>query len=130
MIWPLLRGLGRNLVNFFVGIFVQTMTPKGHFEINWPLVTCAKTRDYAVHMGIYLNVNNHFWLFATSSFSNSKLKRWWKMHVEISMKMHAEISMKEFLNESENWNQFASVTLILVIGKNNLFESLFGLKMT
>ena len=52
------------------------------------------------------------------------------MHVEISMKMHAEISMKEFLNESENWNQFASVTLILVIGKNNLFESLFGLKMT
>ena len=39
MIWPLLRGLGRNLGNFFVGIFVQTMTPKGHFEINWPLLT-------------------------------------------------------------------------------------------
>ena len=23
--------------NFFVGILVETMTPKGHFEINWPL---------------------------------------------------------------------------------------------
>ena len=26
--------LGQNLSNFFVGILVQTMTPKGHFEIN------------------------------------------------------------------------------------------------
>ena len=26
------------LSNFFVGILVETMTPKGHFEINWPLV--------------------------------------------------------------------------------------------
>ena len=26
--------LGQNLTNFFVGILVQTMTPKGHFEIN------------------------------------------------------------------------------------------------
>ena len=25
--------------NNFVGIFVQTMKPKGHFEINWPLTT-------------------------------------------------------------------------------------------
>ena len=30
--------LGQNLSNFFVGILAQTMTPKGHFEINWPLV--------------------------------------------------------------------------------------------
>ena len=31
--------------NFFVGILVQTMTPKGHFEINWPLaVTIRSTR--------------------------------------------------------------------------------------
>ena len=29
--------LGQNLSNFFLGILVQTMTPKGHFEINWPL---------------------------------------------------------------------------------------------
>ena len=29
---------GQNLSNFFVGILVETMTPKGHFEINWPLV--------------------------------------------------------------------------------------------
>ena len=26
--------LGQKLSNFFVGILVQTMTPKGHFEIN------------------------------------------------------------------------------------------------
>ena len=30
--------LGQKFVKFFVGILVQTMTPKGHFEINWPLV--------------------------------------------------------------------------------------------
>ena len=29
--------LGQKLSNFFVGILVETMTPKGHFEINWPL---------------------------------------------------------------------------------------------
>ena len=34
--------LGQNLSNSFVGILVQTMTPKGHFEINWPLpITCT-----------------------------------------------------------------------------------------
>ena len=34
LIWP----PGQKLSNFFVAILVQTMTPKGHFEINWPLV--------------------------------------------------------------------------------------------
>ena len=29
--------LGQKLSNFFVGILVQMMTLKGHFEINWPL---------------------------------------------------------------------------------------------
>ena len=29
--------LGQNLSNFFVDILVQTMKPKRHFEINWPL---------------------------------------------------------------------------------------------
>ena len=29
--------LGQNLSIFFVGILVQTMTPKRHFEIYWPL---------------------------------------------------------------------------------------------
>ena len=28
---------GQKLSNFFVGILVETMTPRGHFEINWPL---------------------------------------------------------------------------------------------
>ena len=26
--------LGQKFSNFFIGILVQTMTPKGHFEIN------------------------------------------------------------------------------------------------
>jgi hypothetical protein len=29
--------LGQKFVKFFVGILVQKVTPKGHFEINWPL---------------------------------------------------------------------------------------------
>jgi hypothetical protein len=34
---------------FFVVILVaQMMTPKGHFEINWPLVTRVRTCDYTV----------------------------------------------------------------------------------
>ena len=39
MIWPLFKFLGQILSNFFVGILVETMTPKGHFEINWPLTS-------------------------------------------------------------------------------------------
>ena len=30
---------GRNSNNIFVGLLVETMTPKGHFEINWPLAS-------------------------------------------------------------------------------------------
>ena len=29
-----LEWVGQNLSNFFIGILVKTMTPKGHFEIN------------------------------------------------------------------------------------------------
>ena len=29
--------LGQKFVKFLIGILVQPMTPKGHFEINWPL---------------------------------------------------------------------------------------------
>ena len=40
---------GQKLSNFFVGILVETMTPRGHFEINWPLVFFIfwKARDDA-----------------------------------------------------------------------------------
>ena len=31
--------LGKKFVKFFVGILVQIMTPKGHFEINWHLAS-------------------------------------------------------------------------------------------
>ena len=32
------KNSGQKSRNNFVGIFVQTVKPKGHFEINWPLV--------------------------------------------------------------------------------------------
>ena len=32
------KNSGQKSRNNFVGIFVQTMKPKGHFEINWPLL--------------------------------------------------------------------------------------------
>ena len=35
-----LKILGQNLSNSFIGLLVQMMTPNGHFEINWPLVSC------------------------------------------------------------------------------------------
>ena len=31
--------LGQKFAKFFVGILVQTITPKGHFEINWPIAS-------------------------------------------------------------------------------------------
>ena len=36
---PTFQILGQKLSNFFVGILVETMIPKGHFEINSPLST-------------------------------------------------------------------------------------------
>ena len=36
--------VGQNLSIFFVGILVQTMTSKGHFEINWPLRLSKKRK--------------------------------------------------------------------------------------
>ena len=38
LIWPLFRGYGRNPYRNFVGFLVDLKTPKGHFEINWPLL--------------------------------------------------------------------------------------------
>ena len=32
------KKLRAEIQKYFVGIFVQTMKPKGHFEINWPLM--------------------------------------------------------------------------------------------
>ena len=37
--------LGQKVVKFFVGILVQTMTPKGHFEINWSLETNIRKKN-------------------------------------------------------------------------------------
>ena len=44
LIWPLFRCYGRNLSNFYLGILGKTMTPKGHFENNWPLPSHYQVR--------------------------------------------------------------------------------------
>ena len=49
MIQPFFKRIGRNLGKNVVGIFVQTMTPKGHFEINWPLPGAGRTRGWHHH---------------------------------------------------------------------------------
>ena len=53
--------LGQKLSNFFVGILVETTTPKGHFEINWPLrrisihiYGCSLLRSFLPQVPIFL----------------------------------------------------------------------------
>ena len=41
--------LGQNLSNFFVAILVRTMTPKRHFEINWPLPVAIYYSTFHMH---------------------------------------------------------------------------------
>ena len=50
LIWPLFRGYGRNPGKNFIVFLGDLKTPKGHFEINWPLVY--------VHIYIYIPLEN------------------------------------------------------------------------
>ena len=56
----------------FVGIFVQTMKPKGHFEINWPLETFLfkfsiglwkQTILYSLSFKLQFGIYRSFWPF-------------------------------------------------------------------
>ena len=47
--------LGQKFSNFFVGSLVQTMTPKGHFEINWSLTEIVHRRTYIQWLWFYSN---------------------------------------------------------------------------
>ena len=49
------KNSGQKSRNNFVGIFVQTMKPKGHFEINWPLADLVNFPIYYFRSSI---VNN------------------------------------------------------------------------
>ena len=44
--------LGQKLSKIFVGILVQTMTPKGHFEINWPLADNIKIISFVCRLRV------------------------------------------------------------------------------
>ena len=41
---------GRNPYNIFVAILVETMTPKRHFEINWPLASIPNNSHDFFHI--------------------------------------------------------------------------------
>ena len=83
--------MGRaEFVNFFVGILVETMTPKGHFEINWPLdrlqelcwAFCPNIKKSLIHLSnpnskflysFYLGLAKH--ISATCPVTGSKKER-------------------------------------------------------
>ena len=75
---------GQTLSNIFVGILVETMTAKGHFEINWPLPHREKKHLFSSKAG----------LFCDSSFS------WTSFHTAESL--HT-VSFGWILSGSE-WN--------------------------
>ena len=54
---------GQKLSNFFVGILVEMMTPKGHFEINRPLARVLEVQhfgySYKVMTNMYLSKEKH-----------------------------------------------------------------------
>ena len=99
MIWSLFKFLGQELSNFFVGILVETMTPKGHFEISWPLVlskgplnvkerswlilfitdwltplqTCCHFLSHNYFLSIYLELTSNFLLSGLFSRTRSAI---------------------------------------------------------
>ena len=96
-------------VKFFGGILVQTMTPKGHFEINWPLgvtqhyhkftiiiweVVCFSDRKNSGLSGTIYATNIHFqWDFTYSSHpSFSRFEPYIKRRV-LLRRVLREISM-------------------------------------
>ena len=52
MICPLFRGYGRNPGRDFVGYLEEVLTPKGHFEINWPLKENQGSYDYGIALSL------------------------------------------------------------------------------
>ena len=49
--------LGQKLSKIFVGILVETMTPQGHFEINWPFRVLRIIRNSHIFFPQWANVN-------------------------------------------------------------------------
>ena len=49
-----------------VGTLVETMTPKGHFEINWPLVEVEKNLLFSDWLWPYCGVLNRLYLVMAS----------------------------------------------------------------
>ena len=61
--------LGQKLSNFFFGFMVQTMTPKRHFEINWPLPMLKSSEELTVIIYILCSFRHNQELYS----------KWWKL---------------------------------------------------
>ena len=81
LISPLFKILGQKLSNFFVGILVQTMAPKGHFEINWPSRACRPCN------GASLYTHSIVW-YQKETFSNSL-----KIYIERELVVQYSLAM-------------------------------------
>ena len=87
MIWPLFKILGPKFVKFFVGILVQMMTPKGHFEINWPLKVSKSWLP--LNPFPIIKVTTYYMADGTlricSTFSQARLRRCFHLHVWVAL---------------------------------------------
>ena len=55
---------GQKLSKNFVGILVETMPSKGHFEINWPLSKCQNHKEDSTNFcGLLREAGLWFWGF-------------------------------------------------------------------
>ena len=84
---------GQKLSNFFVGILVETMTPRGHFEINWPLKSISLPSSENSGASSFIH-------FASKSSNNSSQSRSEKTRIILQKYIDAVLS-DDRLNQSE-----------------------------
>ena len=88
---------------FFVGILVQTMTSKGNFEINWPLIFTSNFKDWWVMM----KKTQAQWIPC--------LYQWWKIMGTLAHKPTKIMWTKEvILRHRHIWNQENLVRILNV----------------
>ena len=79
-------------IKFFVGILVQTMTPKGHSEINWPLTHEKIANDFL--RPFYTFFANYMYIFHKTEVQTVILRCFTSL---ISLKSALEKKLSELL---------------------------------
>ena len=96
--------------NNFVGIFVQTMKPKGHFEINWPLVyTYNHQKMHHFYAGIHVFCIHNVTMILTHSLNhaNWRDKRMITEYRTVPWESFYNIFWAEF--EKKKWSRLGLV---------------------